>query len=193
MQFYRDGYRPGDPDLEPAAPQALARSAEIGDTVDVLIVGTGPAGTVLAAQLAAFPEIDTRIIERRQGPLRVGQADGVACRTVEMFQAFGLADALLREAYWVNEVRFWGPSATDRARIVRRWWAPLLIAAAVVLVLTAVFDNLMIGAGLMTYTEPNISGARLGLVPLEDFTYPLAALLLLPALWLLTRRRGSRS
>ena len=83
--------------------------------------------------------------------------------------------------------------APDRARIVRRWWAPLLIAAVVVLALTAVFDNLMIGAGLMTYTESNISGARLGLVPLEDFTYPLAALLLLPALWLLTRRRGSRS
>ena len=82
--------------------------------------------------------------------------------------------------------------APDRARIVRRWWAPLLIAAIAVLVLTAVFDNLMIGAGLMTYTDANISGARLGLVPLEDFTYPLAALLLLPALWLLTRRRGSR-
>ena len=81
----------------------------------------------------------------------------------------------------------------DRARLVRRWWAPLLIAAVVVLVLTAVFDNLMIGAGLMTYTDTNISGARLGLVPLEDFTYPLAALMLLPALWLLTRRRGSRS
>ncbi|MEV8212194.1 lycopene cyclase domain-containing protein [Leifsonia sp. NPDC077715] len=83
--------------------------------------------------------------------------------------------------------------APDRARIVRRWWAPLLAAAVVVLVLTAVFDNLMIGAGLMTYTDANISGARLGLVPLEDFTYPLAALMLLPALWLLTRRRGSRS
>lgn len=81
--------------------------------------------------------------------------------------------------------------APDRSRLVRRWWAPLLIAAVVVLVLTAVFDNLMIGAGLMTYTDANISGARLGLVPLEDFTYPLAALLLLPALWLLTRRRGS--
>ena len=81
--------------------------------------------------------------------------------------------------------------APDRARLVRRWWAPLLIAAVVVLALTAVFDNIMIGAGLMTYTEANISGARLGLVPLEDFTYPLAALLLLPALWLLTRRRGS--
>jgi len=122
VQFYRDGYRPGDPDLQPPAPEALARSAALPAEVDVLIVGTGPAGTVLGAQLAAFPGISTRIVERRRGPLQVGQADGVACRTVEMFQAFGLADALLREAYWVNEVRFWGPSAADRSRIERTGW-----------------------------------------------------------------------
>lgn len=122
MQFYRDGYRPGDPDDVPAEGHALTRTAGMPDRVDVLIVGTGPAGTVLAAQLAAFPDIDTRVIERRGGPLEVGQADGVACRTVEMFKAFGLADALLREAYWVNEVRFWGPSDADRSRIVRTGW-----------------------------------------------------------------------
>ncbi len=122
MQFYRDGYRPGDPDIRPAAPEALARSIEMPDEVDVLIVGTGPAGCVLAAQLAAFPAIDTRIVERRGGPLEVGQADGVACRTVEMLNAFGLAEALLREAYWVNEVRFWGPSRADRQRIERTGW-----------------------------------------------------------------------
>ena len=122
MQFYRDGYRPGDPDIKPAAPAALARTPELPEQVDVLIIGTGPAGTVLAAQLAEFPEINTRIVERREGPLQVGQADGVACRTVEMFDTFGLADALMREAYWVNEVRFWGPSDDDRSKITRTGW-----------------------------------------------------------------------
>ncbi|KAA9134265.1 FAD-dependent monooxygenase [Microbacterium caowuchunii] len=122
MQFYRDGYRPGDPDVQPAAPEALVRSADLPEEIDVLIVGTGPAGTVLAAQLAAFPGITTRIVERRGGPLQVGQADGVACRTVEMFESFGLADALLREAYWVNEVRFWSPSEADRSKIARTGW-----------------------------------------------------------------------
>lgn len=122
MQFYRDGYRPGDPDIQPALIDEGTRSGEMPAEVDVLIVGTGPAGTVLGAQLAAFPSIRTRIVERRVEPLQVGQADGVACRTVEMFQAFGLAEALLREAYWVNEVRFWGPSETDRSRIARTGW-----------------------------------------------------------------------
>jgi phenol 2-monooxygenase len=124
VQFYRDGYRPGDPDVQPASPAALAREPGFPDRVDVLIVGSGPAGVVLGAQLAGFPDIVTRIVERREGPLQVGKADGVACRTVEMFQAFGLAEALIREAYWVNEVRFWGPSAQDRTRIERTGWVP---------------------------------------------------------------------
>jgi phenol 2-monooxygenase len=119
VQFYEAGYRPGDPTVLPAAAGAFDLDEAIPAEVDVLIVGTGPAGCVLAAQLAAFPSITTRIVERRDGPLPRGQADGVACRTVEMFQAFGLADRMLAEAYWVNESVFWGPDAIDASRITR--------------------------------------------------------------------------
>ena len=123
MQFYLNGYTPGNPDVQAAAPGADKRSAGLRDAlpeaVDVLIVGSGPAGTLLAAQLSSFPAISTRLVERRDGPLQVGQADGVACRTVEMFEAFGLSQKLVREAYWVNETVFWRPAPQDRARIVR--------------------------------------------------------------------------
>ena len=119
MQFYLNGYTPGDPELSAPAPAALQRSAGLPATVDVLIVGSGPAGAVLAAQLSTFPGISTRLIERRDGPLQVGQADGIACRTVEMFEAFGLGQKLVSEAYWVNETVFWRPAADDRSRIVR--------------------------------------------------------------------------
>jgi phenol 2-monooxygenase len=119
MQFYLNGYTPGDPDIQTAAPGAENRSLDLPSAVDVLIVGSGPAGALLAAQLSIFPGISTRLIERRDGPLLRGQADGVACRTVEMFQAFGLSDKLCREAYWVNETTFWRPSQEDRSRIVR--------------------------------------------------------------------------
>ena len=74
---------------------------------------------MLAAQLANFPEIRTVVIDRKDGPLEVGQADGVACRTVEMFEAFGLADRLINEGYWVNEVSFWRPDPQDRTKITR--------------------------------------------------------------------------
>ena len=43
----------------------------------------------------------------------MGQADGIACRTVDMFEAFGLGQKLVREAYWVNETVFWRPSKGD--------------------------------------------------------------------------------
>lgn len=105
--------------MEDPHPSVAERAEALPDEVDVLVVGTGPAGLVLAAQLARFPEIRTAVVDRRDGPLAVGQADGVACRTVEMFEAFGLADRLLREAYWVNEVSFWRTDPNDPNRIIR--------------------------------------------------------------------------
>ena len=119
MQFYLNGYAPGDPDIQEAAPTASKAATGLPETVDVLIVGSGPAGTLLAAQLSAFAGISTRLVERRAGALEVGQADGIACRTVEMFEAFGLSEKLCREAYWVNETSFWRPSKEDRSKITR--------------------------------------------------------------------------
>jgi phenol 2-monooxygenase len=119
MQFYQDGYRPGDPDTAAEAPEVAMRPATLPDACDVLIVGSGPAGSLLAAQLSTFPRIHTRLVERRAGPLDLGRADGVACRTVETFEAFGLGTQLIREAYWVNETVFWRPSAQDRTTIER--------------------------------------------------------------------------
>jgi phenol 2-monooxygenase (NADPH) len=119
MQFYLSGYKPGDPFIDDPHPSIAERTGELPEEVDVLIIGCGPAGLVLAAQMANFPDIKTAIVDRKDGPLEVGQADGVACRTVEMFEAFGLADRLVNEAYWVNEVCFWQPDPDDRTKIKR--------------------------------------------------------------------------
>ena len=121
MQFHLNGFRPGDPEMtEPVEHYDDPRSSgHLPAQVDVLIIGCGPAGLTLAAQLAAFPEIDTRIVEQKAGPLLLGQADGIACRTVEMFHAFGFSERLLKEAYWVNETAFWKPDDTQRSNIVR--------------------------------------------------------------------------
>src|SRR5215467_4360075 len=119
MQFYLNGYKTGDPLIEDPAPAVAERPRGLPREADVLIIGCGPAGLVLAAQMANFPDIRTVVIDRRDGPLEVGQADGVACRTVEIFEAFGLAGRLVAEAYWVNEVSFWRPDPQDRSRITR--------------------------------------------------------------------------
>lgn len=121
MQFHLNGFQPGDPEIfDPAARvQPPGASGPVPAEVDVLIVGCGPAGLTLAAQLAQFDDIRTCIVEQKPGRLLVGQADGIACRTMEMFHAFGFSERVLKEAYWVNETTFWKPDATSPDRIVR--------------------------------------------------------------------------
>jgi 2-polyprenyl-6-methoxyphenol hydroxylase-like FAD-dependent oxidoreductase len=118
MQFHLNGFRTGDPHVAEASPEA-ARTSSQYDKVDVLIVGCGPAGLTLAAQLSAFPDIKTKIVEQKSGPLRLGQADGIACRTMEMFEAFGFSERVEKEGYWVNETTFWRPDSAERSKIVR--------------------------------------------------------------------------
>ena len=121
MQFHLNGFKTGDPGISDAAePGGVWRASDaLPEEVDVLIVGCGPAGLTLAAQLAAFPDIKTRIVEQKSGPLLLGQADGVACRTMEMFEAFGFSERVMKEAYWVNETSFWKPDEKERTKIVR--------------------------------------------------------------------------
>lgn len=69
-------------------------------------------------------------------------------------------------------------------------WRAVGITMVVVLVMTAVFDNIMISVGLVAYSPERISGVFIGVAPLEDFAYAVAAVIGLPALWaLLTPRR----
>ena len=107
MQYHLNGYTFGDPSIAAPAEDHRRPGDDLPAEVDVLIVGTGPAGAVLTAQLAEFPGVSIVTVDRRTEPLARGHADGVACRTVEMFEAFGLADTLVREALWVNETTFW--------------------------------------------------------------------------------------
>ncbi|KAF2011495.1 phenol 2-monooxygenase-like protein [Aaosphaeria arxii CBS 175.79] len=92
---------------------------------DVLIVGSGSAGIFAATWLALF-NIPFTMLERRSGPLEVGQADGVQCRTVEIYESFGVAEELLREAYHILEIAFWGVEDSDGGKggITRKSRAP---------------------------------------------------------------------
>ncbi|MEY2874232.1 MAG: 3-(3-hydroxy-phenyl)propionate/3-hydroxycinnamic acid hydroxylase [Pseudomonadota bacterium] len=121
MQFYKDGFRGGNPDVKQAAPHRRNRGVHepLPDQVDVLIAGTGPAGLCLAAQLAQFPEIETMIVERMPTNIIKGKADGINTRTMEMFQAFGFADKVKRETCWVNQTAFWMPDPANPDHIKR--------------------------------------------------------------------------
>jgi lycopene cyclase domain-containing protein len=71
----------------------------------------------------------------------------------------------------------------------RRRLIATAVAAVVLFVLTAVFDSLIIGTGIVAYDDGQRSGVTIGLAPIEDFLYPLAGVLLLPAVWRIAARR----
>lgn len=119
MQFHLNGFRAGDPDIQPSAPAWRDASGALPREVDVLIAGCGPAGLCLAAQLAQAPGIRTMIVEPKLAPMEKGQADGINVRSMEMFQAFGFAEQVKRESVWINETTFWAPDPANPAHIRR--------------------------------------------------------------------------
>ncbi|GAB6939468.1 FAD-binding monooxygenase [Isoptericola variabilis] len=119
MQFHHHGYVSGDPRVLPPAGTGVDRPDELPDEVDVLVVGSGPAGMLLAAQMSRYPGVTTRVIEKREGRLVLGQADGIQPRSVETFDAFGFAERIVAEAYNIGWMNFWGPDPENPKHIVR--------------------------------------------------------------------------
>ena len=124
MQFHLNGFEPGDPEISDPAERYPDSGTQgcVPEEVDVLIVGCGPAGLTLAAQLSAFPDIMTCVVEQKPGRMLRGQADGIACRTMEMFHAFGFSERVLKEACWINETKFWKSDDKQSAKITRSGW-----------------------------------------------------------------------
>ncbi|KAJ5676713.1 uncharacterized protein N7477_002346 [Penicillium maclennaniae] len=85
--------------------------------VDVAIVGSGSAGLCAALWLSRY-NIRCKIFEKRDGPLKLGHADGVQCRTVEIFESFDIHSQLLDESHPIVEVMFW--AAEDTKSGIRR-------------------------------------------------------------------------
>jgi len=119
MQFHHHGYVSTEPRLKPAAGTGLDRPDELPDVMDVMIVGSGPAGMTTAATLSSYPAVHTRLVERRDGRLVLGQADGIQARSVETFNYFGFSDEITNEAYWLTEMNFWTPDKENPKNIVR--------------------------------------------------------------------------
>ncbi len=119
MEYHHQGYVRTDPRIRPASGFGIDRPTEIPRKMDVLIVGAGPAGALLAAQLSRFPNVNVRIVERRPSRLEIGHGDGIKSRSVETFQAFGFASRIIDEAYQITETRFWKPNPANPSEIVR--------------------------------------------------------------------------
>jgi lycopene cyclase domain-containing protein len=95
--------------------------------------------------------------------------------------------------YWaLNAVFLAAVAAVALAAVLSKRaprWASIGLVLGIVLLMTAFFDNIMIGVGLVGYASDKISGAFIGVAPVEDFAYALAAVVLLPSLWCLMGAR----
>lgn len=60
----------------------------------------------------------------------------------------------------------------------RKFWLLLLL----ILLLTAIFDNILTTLPIVTYVQNHILGIHIGTVPIEDFAYAIAAVIIVPAL-----------
>jgi lycopene cyclase domain-containing protein len=98
--------------------------------------------------------------------------------------------------YWVINAWFLGGAgvfaAVSMILGVRLRWGAFFGALALMLVLTAIFDNMIIGFGLVDYDPTLISGVRIGVAPLEDFAYTVVAMIVVPLVWTWAGRLGNK-
>src|SRR6202044_1519359 len=73
---------------------------------DVLIVGAGPTGLVLALWLTRLG-VRVRIIDRTAEPGTTSRALAVQARTLEFYRQIGLADAVVESGRKVGAMRLW--------------------------------------------------------------------------------------
>ncbi|MDQ0795769.1 2-polyprenyl-6-methoxyphenol hydroxylase-like FAD-dependent oxidoreductase [Streptomyces sp. B1I3] len=96
-------------------------SADATATTDVLVVGAGPTGLLLAGDLAVRG-VSVTLVERR--PRETGnttRAFAVHARTLELLDARGLADALIAAGTTLTDMRLFGRLSLDLSRLRTRF------------------------------------------------------------------------
>src|SRR3712207_1192147 len=71
---------------------------------EILVVGAGPVGLTMAAELARHG-VSCRIIDRLAGPLSYCRAIGVTPRTLEVWEDMGVAREMIDAGLWLRGLR----------------------------------------------------------------------------------------
>lgn len=58
-----------------------------------------------------------------------------------------------------------------------------LISLAILMVMTVIFDSLIIAVGIVGYDTSKLLGVYLAKAPIEDLFYSLLAIIIIPRLW----------
>ena len=90
------------------------------ENTDVLIVGAGPTGLVLALWLTRLG-IRVRIIDKTAEPGTTSRALAVQARTLELYRQVGLADAVVERGRKMTAINLWAPASTSRTSSSAIW------------------------------------------------------------------------
>lgn len=63
-----------------------------------------------------------------------------------------------------------------------------LYIGLILIILTAIFDSLIVASGIVAYNENKILGIYIFKAPIEDFFYSILATIIVPSIWKLTGR-----
>jgi lycopene cyclase domain-containing protein len=85
--------------------------------------------------------------------------------------------------YLTLNLIFLGLSLLALLLVPRNRWPAYLAGMLPMILITALFDNLIVAAGIVGYDPTKISGILVGMVPIEDFAYTIAAVLIVPSVW----------
>jgi lycopene cyclase domain-containing protein len=85
--------------------------------------------------------------------------------------------------YLTLNLLFLGLSLLALLLVPRNRWPAYLVGMLPLILITALFDNLIVAAGIVGYDPSKISGILVGMVPIEDFAYTIAAVLIVPSVW----------
>lgn len=72
--------------------------------------------SLMCATWMAHTGISARIIDKRGTKIFNGQADGLQCRSLEIFDSFGFADRAVKEANHMMEFSMWNPGPDGKLR-----------------------------------------------------------------------------
>lgn len=81
--------------------------------------------------------------------------------------------------FWLNSIFIAAVLLLALPVMAQIKWRAIAYATAALLAITAIFDNVIIGLGIVAYDPALITGIKVGLAPIEDFAYSLAAPLLI--------------
>ncbi|MGK5730659.1 FAD-dependent monooxygenase [Streptomyces sp. URMC 124] len=104
----------------PLSPRNASASASHSAPADVIVVGAGPTGLLLAGDLAAAG-VRVTVVEKRAQESNLTRAFAVHARTLEAFDARGIAEPLLATGPFIDNLRIFGRGKIDLSRLPSRF------------------------------------------------------------------------